>query len=76
MSSDWKLLPGDTLYVDLWFEIDAGTSIKLWADSTGVRGWGTSSGWMGPGGHAKPTVLYDSVSARRIGEAEPQRCVG
>ncbi len=75
--TDWKVMPGDTIAVSLWFNIDAGTSLRLWADSSGVRGIGSSSGWMktsSPDGRAAPRVMRDSVIGRRVSEPDPPRC--
>jgi hypothetical protein len=75
--TDWKAHAGDTVSVNLWFSVDAGSSLRLWADSLGVRGEAASSGWMAspPEGRGAPRVLRDSVLGRRVGAADPSRCL-
>lgn len=75
--TDWKVHAGDTLSMNLWFSVDAGSSLRLWADSLGVRGEAVSSGWMAspPEGRGAPRVLRDSVLGRRVGAADPSRCL-
>jgi hypothetical protein len=76
-ATDWNLLAGDTVSVNLWFSVDAGSSLRLWVDSMGVRGDATSSGWMEspPDGRGAPRALRDSVVGRRVGVADPSRCL-
>ena len=71
----FAMRPGDTISMTLWYDIDAGTTLRLWPDSAGVRGEGISSGWMGATGHAAPRTMRDSVVGSRIGDADPWRCL-
>jgi hypothetical protein len=75
--TDWTIRTGDTVSVKLWFSIDAGSNLRLWANSTGVRGEAVSSGWMAspPEGRGAPRALRDSVLGRRLGVADPSRCL-
>lgn len=75
--TDWRTGPGDTVAVTLWFSVDAGTSIRLWGDSVGVRGIASASGWMSspPDGHSAPRALRDSIVGHRVGPPDPDRCL-
>ncbi len=74
-STDW-LVRRDTITMTLWFIVDAGTTLRFWLGPGGMRGDATSSGWMAvPGGGAAPQTLRDSVVGRRVGDADPLRCL-
>jgi hypothetical protein len=73
--TDWQVVR-DSVLVSQWFSTDAGTSFLFHTDSTRLRGFALSTGWMpAPSGRNEPMSLRDSLVGVRVGKPDPTRCV-
>jgi hypothetical protein len=75
-STDWRAIGDDSVAIQLWFDVDAGSELRFKLTGDSLRGRIRSSGWMkSTGGGASPRVVLDSVRGRRVGDADFRRCL-
>ena len=71
----WFPIAADSVGLQLWYIVDAGSRLRFKLTGDSLRGQITSSGHMAGPWRGEARVIVDSVVGRRIGDADPARCV-